>query len=233
MMRILHAAAGLSLAGVLVGCSMVPTEDSAFPEPPAPNDAPSSATSRQPHNSTPASPGTAEPNNAPSTQARELPHSGAPAVTNPLPISVLPKDPCRAFTRKQLVYFLGADAPRGKREDIATGPWCSWQDHDTGAGVFVNFITTTGQGLSNLYRKTKPYVKVWREIRSIGGFPAVAFQMTEKDTSCSVNVGLADEYTVSAAAAPSRAKKGKVDACKLAEHVAGFLVGNLKKKAGR
>ncbi|EHR63487.1 DUF3558 domain-containing protein [Saccharomonospora cyanea] len=208
MTRILRVVVGLSLAGVVAGCSAAPTEGVASPKPTAPS-------------------------GATSTQASGLPHSGAPAVSNPLPQSVLPQDPCQAFTRQQIVEALGGDAPEGERDDIATGPWCSWQDPDTGAGVFVNFVTATHEGLSNLYRNTKPAVKVWREIPSIGGFPAVAFQTDAGETTCSVNVGLSDEYAVGVAVAPSRAKKGQVDACELSERLAETLVDNLREGAGR
>lgn len=208
MTRVLRAVAGLSLAGVVAGCSATPTEGAASPRPTAPSGATSS-------------------------QVSGLPHSGAPAVSDPLPQSVLPPDPCQVFTRQQLVEALGENAPEGERDDIATGPWCSWQDHDTGAAVFVNFVTTTHEGLSNLYRNTKPVVKVWREIPSIGGFPAVAFQTDEGETTCSVNVGLADEYAVGVAAAPSREKKGQVDLCGLSERLAETLVNNLREGAGR
>ncbi|WP_282771457.1 DUF3558 family protein, partial [Saccharomonospora viridis] len=41
----------------------------------------------------------------------QLPHSGAPAVSDPLPESAIPEDPCDAFTREQVEYALGDDAP--------------------------------------------------------------------------------------------------------------------------
>lgn len=207
MRRCLCAVVGLCLATVTAGCSAEPTEGVA--------------------SETPTSSGTA------AVRANGLPHSGAPAVSTPLPESVLPRDPCRAFTRQQIVEALGADAPEGERDDIATGPWCSWQDSTTGAGIFVNFLTETREGLSTLYRNMRPVVKVWREIPSIGGFPAVAFQSTENQRACSVNVGLSDVYAVSVSVVPGRAKKDRVDLCELSGKLAQTLVDNLKERAGR
>src|SRR5690606_19789158 len=53
-----------------------------------------------------------------------LPHSGAPAVSDPLPESAIPEDPCDVFTREQIEYALGDDAPEGERDDFVTGPGC-------------------------------------------------------------------------------------------------------------
>src|SRR5690606_15814986 len=63
-----------------------------------------------------------------------LPHSGAPVVSDPLPESAIPEDPCDAFTREQVEYALGDNAPEGKREELPTGPTCIWQDAESGAG---------------------------------------------------------------------------------------------------
>ncbi|CAM3046373.1 DUF3558 domain-containing protein [Saccharomonospora xinjiangensis] len=211
MTRILSAVVGLCLAAVLAACAATPASNGAAPRGTLTKPDPASLSSK----------------------ANALPHSGAPSVADPLPESALPSDPCQAFTRPQIVEALGEDAPEGERDDIATGPWCSWQDSATGAAVFVNYITATREGLSNLYRNTKPGAAVWREIASIGGFPAVAFKTHEDESSCSVTVGIADEYTVAVVLAPSRAKQGDVDACALSERMAGTLVDNLRARAGR
>ena len=63
-----------------------------------------------------------------------MPHSGAPAVSDPLPESVLPEDPCDVFTREQIEYVLGDNAPEGKRDELPTGPTCIWRDAESGAG---------------------------------------------------------------------------------------------------
>ncbi|EHK87353.1 DUF3558 domain-containing protein [Saccharomonospora azurea] len=210
MTRLIRVVAGLGLAGVVAaGCSTAPSEGSGSPE--SPQSAPLSEVEEQ-------------------GEAGSLPHSGAPAVTEPLPVSALPQDPCRTFTRDQLVEALGEDAPEGERDDIETGPWCSWQDSETGAAIFVNYAVTTREGLSGLYRNVKPVAAVWREIPSIGGFPAVAFQVTGEEVSCSVNVGLDDEYTVGVAVAPGRERGG--DACALSERLAETATANLREGVG-
>ena len=162
-----------------------------------------------------------------------LPHSGAPAVSDPLPESAIPEDPCDAFTREQVEYALGDDAPEGERGDVATGPACAWQDTDSGAGFKAFFGTVGGEGLSSYYQNTQPESEEWEELPPIHGFPAVAFQITADGMNCQVVAGLADEYTVAVAANPSRAKIGELDPCDLAQEMAELLVENLKERAGR
>lgn len=159
-------------------------------------------------------------------KASTLPHSGAPAVNEPLPISALPPDPCQTFTRAQVKEALGEDAPQGERDDIETGPWCSWQDPDTGATISASFLVTTKQGLSSLYRNAKPIAKAWQEIPSVGGFPAVAFQLAENEVSCSVHIGLANEYSLGVTVAPARETQG--DACTFSQRLAEIAVANLR-----
>ena len=67
----------------------------------------------------------------------------------------------------------------------------------------------------------------------IGGFPAIAYQAHKGGTSCSVVIGVADDFAVTAAGAPSRARYGKTDPCEMAQDMAELLVGNLKERAGR
>src|SRR5690606_21660742 len=81
-----------------------------------------------------------------------LPHSGAPAVSDPLPESVLPEDPCDAFTREQVEAAVGDNAPEGKREELPTGPTCTWQDTESGACFGAFYSTTLRQGLSAYYK---------------------------------------------------------------------------------
>ena len=162
-----------------------------------------------------------------------LPHSGAPAVSDPLPESAIPEDPCDAFTREQVEYALGDNAPEGKREEIATGPTCTWQDSESGAGFGAFYGLNPPEGLSAYYRNTKPQVEVWHELPPIGGFPAVAFQKYKDQVSCTAAVGLSDELTVDVPVSPSRAKYGELDPCEMAQDMAEMLVGNLKERAGR
>ena len=162
-----------------------------------------------------------------------MPHSGAPAVSDPLPESAVPEDPCDAFTREQVEYALGDNAPEGKREELPTGPTCTWQDTESGAGFGAFYSTTLRQGLSAYYKNTKPEVEVWRELPPIGGFPAIAYQLSKQGTSCGVAIGFADDYVIEVPVTPSRAKLGEVDPCDMAQEMAEVLVGNLKERAGR
>ena len=162
-----------------------------------------------------------------------LPHSGAPAVSDPLPESAIPEDPCDAFTREQIEYALGDNAPEGKRDDFVTGPGCKWRDSVSGAMVWASYSTKTREGLSSFYQNAQPRAQVWRELSPIGGFPAIAYQSYEGEKSCSVVIGVADDFAVTAAGAPSRAKYGELDPCEMAQDMAELLVENLKERAGR
>jgi hypothetical protein len=163
----------------------------------------------------------------------QLPHSGAPAVSDPLPESAIPEDPCDVFTREQIEYALGDDAPEGERDDFVTGPVCKWRDSVSGATVWASYSTKTREGLSSFYQNAQPRAQVWRELSPIGGFPAIAYQAHKGGTSCSVVIGVADDFAVTAAGAPSRARYGKTDPCEMAQDMAEMLVGNLKERAGR
>lgn len=171
---------------------------------------------------------------SPSAGGSDLPHSGAPAVENPMPESVLSGDPCEALTRQQITDALGNDASQGERRDLEpVGPGCSWSAALAGDGSFtLGFNTATREGLSAVYANAKPKMGVFRELAPIEGFPAVAYKRTEDARDCTVDVGLADEYTVSITSTQSTAKEGQADSCEGTETVMSWLMGNLKEKAG-
>lgn len=210
MRRVIAALATGSAALVAAGCS---GETGGAAEPPA---ADSSASS------------------SPSTGSSALPNSGAPAVTSPLPESVLSGDPCEALTRQQIADALGEGASQGERRDLDTvGPGCDWHAATSGDGGFVvSFNTASRQGLSEVYANAKPQMDVFRELEPIEGFPAVAYKRGDAARECTVDVGLANEYTVSITSTQSTAKEGKADSCEGTETVASWLVGNLTQKAG-
>ncbi|EHK87151.1 hypothetical protein SZMC14600_11993 [Saccharomonospora azurea SZMC 14600] len=100
-------------------------------------------------------------------------------------------------------------------------------------GLRIGFSIVSREGLSAQYANTKPQVKVFRESVSVGGFPAVAFKVSEDDRMCTVAVGLANEYSVVTTIGLSAEKEAEgVDSCVPAEQVAEMVVGNLKAKAG-
>jgi hypothetical protein len=181
---------------------------------------------------TPSTPSSRIPSSAESS-APALPHSGAPKVNNPLPESALPENPCDAFTRDQVEAALGSDAPEGERDDdFATGPRCHWADPVSGAGISAYLNTNVEEGLSAVYRNTKPQSGYWEELPPVQGFPSVVSSQDESpESSCHVFVGLADHYTVSASVANPR--KPHATNCDSAERLADMLVGNLLQRAGR
>src|SRR5690606_37975486 len=162
-----------------------------------------------------------------------LPHSGAPAVSDPLPEPAIPDAPRDALTPERSEYAPGDNAAEGKRDDFVAGHGCKWRDSVSGAMVWASYSTKTREGLSSFYQSAQPRAQVWRELSPIGGFPAIAYQAHKGGTSCSVVIGVADDFAVTAAGAPSRAKYGEIDPCDAAQDMAELLVGNLKERAGR
>lgn len=169
-----------------------------------------------------------------SSNHSRLPHSGAPAVTDPLPESVVPDDPCEVLTPDQIENLLGDEASVGKRTDLAElGPGCDWSNQETLGGFLVSFDVVSRDGLSAQYANTKPQVQVFRELPSVGGFPAVAYKDSESSYRCTVAVGLADEYSVITTVSLSIEKQAEgVDPCAPSEQVSEIVVENLKAKLG-
>ncbi len=179
--------------------------------------------------------GSVERTSASSSSASGLPHSGAPAVTDPLPESALPDDPCEVLTPQQVREALGSGASEGKRSDLEpVGPGCDWSNQETFGGLQVGFHTVTRQGLSATYANAKPQSAIFRSVGPIYEFPAAAYKDSEDDNYCTVAVGLANEYSITTTVTLSAEKEAEgVDSCVPAERVAEMVVGNLKAKAGR
>ncbi|MEY7971257.1 DUF3558 domain-containing protein [Saccharomonospora xinjiangensis] len=164
-----------------------------------------------------------------------LPHSGAPAVVDPLPESVLSDHPCEILTPEQVRQALGPRASEGERKDLnAVGPGCGWSSQENLGGFQIGFNTVSREGLSATYANAKPRSGVFRELGSIHDFPAVAYKDSEDDRICTVVVGVANEYSITATVGLSvAAESANTDSCVPAEKVAEVVVGNLKAKAGR
>ncbi|WP_197318614.1 DUF3558 domain-containing protein [Saccharomonospora sp. NB11] len=178
--------------------------------------------------------GTVEPTSQSVPSGSVLPHSGAPAVANPLPESVLSDHPCDVLTPEQVREALGSGVSTGSPSDLEqVGPGCDWGNTETLGGMQIGFSTVSRAGLSAQYANTKPQVAIFRELPSVGGFPAVAFKASENDRICTVAVGIADEYSITSTVGLSAEKEAEgVDSCVPAEKVAEMVVGNLKAKAG-
>ncbi|EIF00396.1 DUF3558 domain-containing protein [Saccharomonospora glauca] len=176
----------------------------------------------------------ASPSSSAQAGGSELPHSGAPAVADPLPESALPSDPCEVLTPQQVEEILGEGASEGKRKDLdELGPGCDWGNQDTLGGFKIGFDTVARQGLSAAYANAKPRSAIFREVGPVDRFPAVAYKDSEDDPYCTVVVGLADDYAISATVTLSFEKEeAGVDSCGPAERIAATVVGNLKDRAG-
>ena len=176
----------------------------------------------------------ASPSSSAQAGGSELPHSGAPAVADPLPESALPSDPCEVLTPQQVEEILGEGAAAGERRDLdGLGPGCDWGNQDTLGGFRVGFHTVARQGLSAPYANAKPRHSIFSEVGPVDRFPAVAYKDSEDDPICTVVVGLADDYAISATVTLSFEKEDAgIDSCGPAERIAATVVGNLKDRAG-
>src|SRR5690606_7943084 len=158
-----------------------------------------------------------------------LPHSGAPAVADPLPESALPSDPCEVLTPQQVEEILGEGAAAGKRADLdGLGPGCDWGNQDTLGGFRIGFHTVNRQGLSASYANVKPRSAIFREVGPVDRFPAVAYKDSEDDRMCTVVVGLADDYAISATVSLCFEKEeAGYDSCGTAERISATALWDM------
>ena len=156
-----------------------------------------------------------------------------PKVTTPLPATVLDGSPCdSALTSAQVVSFIGTPKTP-ERDDIATGPACTWFSLDGGSGQIGVYYNTKGPGgLAVTYHNVKPQSERW-EPTSLQGYPAVAGTGKGEDQNatggCNVFVGIRDDldFGVSLTLGDNARKRG-VDSCEGAKDVANTVLTNLK-----
>ena len=95
------------------------------------------------------------------------------------------------------------------------------------------FTPLIDRSLSAAYANAKPRSAIFREVGPVDRFPAVAYKDSEDDRMCTVVVGLADDYAISATVSLSFEKEDAgIDSCGPAERIAATVVGNLKDRAG-
>lgn len=167
----------------------------------------------------------------PGTTGQPLPYAGAPKVSNPLPASVLDGDPCtEALTPDQVRQALGKSIAGERNDSQSLGPYCAWANLDTGARIAVGYTTKVHTGLSGVYANTKPKTNTWKELAPIGGYPAVAYDIS--GDRCVITVGLADDVSIDVSGSVRDSKIGTTDPCEPTAKAAGTVVENMKKKAG-
>ncbi|MET9260501.1 DUF3558 domain-containing protein [Amycolatopsis sp. NPDC004079] len=161
-----------------------------------------------------------------------LPHSGAPKVEHPLPASVLSGDPCKTALTPAQVESIISVAPPGKLRNIGgLGPSCRWSNIDSGSAISTGYVTEDHQGLSAVYRNSKPKAKLWRPLPPVQGFPAVAFTVDLGDGLCQVSVGTADDLSIDVTISLGESTKGNTDPCTVAGQAADMVIANLRRRA--
>ncbi|MGA6163481.1 DUF3558 domain-containing protein [Amycolatopsis magusensis] len=176
-----------------------------------------------------ASPASAvEPTRAPGDSA--VPGSGVPKVANPLDTSGPEAQPCGLLTDAQVNGLLGTDID--KTQEGETGPTCRWFSYGPqAASVAVGFPKVTGNGLTAIYRARGDQYKFFKEMPSVRGYPAVAWNTTDESTTrgeCNVAVGTSDRATLEATVRLSQKNVGVKDPCEAAHQVLDTVIGNIQ-----
>ena len=152
---------------------------------------------------------------------------GAPRVENPLKADNQLAEPCKALTDAQQKALGMADPdPSDPSQAESIGPYCGWNDDDTGRVTFlVGFLTPNKNGLSDIYRGNE--MKKWEyfEPTTIDGYPAVfADGRDRRDRgTCNVFVGISDTLVFN-----SQIEFAGDKACDMAEELAGEVIATLK-----
>jgi hypothetical protein len=181
-----------------------------------------------PGNASPASSGkTGQPG-----PGKSLPYAGAPEVPDPLPASVMDRDPCTVLTPEQ-IDELFADPPTGEPKDTGIANTCRWTDTRRGSAVNIQLLYAARHGLSQFYA-TKDSGELWLPLEPVQGYPVAAYggvDSRETIGSCGVVVGIANNMVFEADANLPDANLGKDDPCDAARQVADLAVTTLKQGA--
>lgn len=159
----------------------------------------------------------------------QLPYAGAPKVDNPLPPSIMDRDPCTVLTAVQVDTLFSDDPDPGEARDTGVAHSCDWSDLNKGSMVGVQLVYGLHDGLSQVYAK-KDQAAFFDEGQPVQGYPTVAYGPVDDrpNGGCNVSVGVADNLVVQADAKLPRSSVGKDDPCDAARQVADLVVTTLK-----
>jgi hypothetical protein len=161
-----------------------------------------------------------------------LPYAGAPRVSDPLPASVMERDPCTVLTPDQIAGLF-AKPPTGEPDDTGIANTCSWGDSRKGSLVVIQMLYAARHGLSQFY-VNEDNNDLWMPLEPVQGYPVVAYSPIDtRETSgdCSVVVGIADNMVFQTGINVSDARLGEDDPCDAARQVADLAVTTLKQGA--
>jgi hypothetical protein len=176
---------------------------------------------------TPGGPSPSSPNT--SAEARQLPYAGAPVVENPMPASVIQRDPCTVLTAGQIAELFDTP-PAPQSDDSGIAKTCRWSDPRQGSSVNIQLVYAARDGLSQFYA-TKDAGDLWQPLEPVQGYPVVAYgaiDTRETTASCGVVVGIADNMVFEADVNVSDSKAGDADPCLVARRVADLAITTLK-----
>lgn len=165
----------------------------------------------------------------PSPAGKQLPYAGAPTVENPLPASVMDRDPCTVLPAEAVTELLSGPQP-GERKDTEVATFCSWSNGEKGSFVAIQLIHGAKDGLSQFYAK-KDEAAYFEAQQPIQGYPVAAYGPVDdrqQGGACGVVVGIADDLVFEADATLSRANRGTADPCQVVRRVAEAALTELK-----
>ncbi|MET7993100.1 DUF3558 domain-containing protein [Amycolatopsis sp. NPDC005232] len=155
--------------------------------------------------------------------------SPVPKVSNPLPASVIQRDPCTVLTQAQIDGLFSGTPTQGAVQDTGAAKSCSWSDLDKGSLVGIQLVYAWKDGLSSVYN-TQGQGGFFKVLSPVQGYPVVAYGPHDERSQgrCSVAVGIADNAAFDVDVTLARSAVGQADPCEDANHVADLAVTTLK-----
>ncbi len=162
---------------------------------------------------------------------------GAPKVQKPLDTKAFQQQPCSVLKPEQISALSMQQWESEVDMDSTGGPKCGWQymggppDY-TVSSVGVTFMVESDGLKSSYFRKGKGVFEYFRQLKPIGGYPAIAagssVSTPEQEGTCEVEVGVTDSLTFLTQVQLGNGSPFAGDPCGRARDVATEVVKTLK-----
>ncbi|MEV6912132.1 DUF3558 domain-containing protein [Amycolatopsis sp. NPDC051071] len=162
-----------------------------------------------------------------------LPYADAPRVGNPMPATVIQRDPCEVLTPAQISSLFQRQPEVQPAQDTGIARDCRWADISRGSSIGIQMLYAARDGLSQFYANKQRY-KLWEPLEPVQGYPVVAYGGNDTRQTlgdCAVLVGVADNAVFEVDVNVVDSKVGTVDPCTDARMVADLAVTTLKSGA--
>lgn len=164
-----------------------------------------------------------------SPSSGQQPGAAVPTISNPLPASVIQRDPCSVLTSTQIDGLFTGTPTQSPVQDTGAAKSCSWSDLDKGSLVGVQLVYAWKDGLRTVYN-TQSQGGFFKVLQPVQGYPVVAYGPHDERSQgrCSVAIGIADNAAFDIDVTLARSVVGQADPCQDANHVADLAVTTLK-----